>query len=108
MVTHDRSTHFETSRVSELYRKLAAAVRVLSLDRQKALMENLEVKDLADVLRKAIKNSGLTHYRIAKDAGIAPDVLDRFMQGKDIRLTTAAKVANVLKLKLVPDKRGSK
>lgn len=55
-----------------------------------------------DVLRQAIRASGLTHYRIAKDAGIATAILDRFMsEERDMRLATAAKVAQVLGLKAV-------
>jgi plasmid maintenance system antidote protein VapI len=64
-------------------------------------------KTIADVLRNAIRESGLTHYRIAKDAGIKPDMIDRFVFGKrDLRLGTAAKIADVLGLELV--KRNSK
>ena len=54
---------------------------------------------LADQLRAAIVESGLTHYRIAKDAGIKPDILDRFVSGeRDVRLQTAEKIALVLGL----------
>ena len=56
---------------------------------------------IADQLRRAIRESGLTHYRIAKDAGIRPEILDRFVSGeRDVRLETAAKVARALDLEL--------
>ena len=58
-------------------------------------------KTIVDQLRQAIRGSGLTHYRIAKDAAIRPDMIDRFMSGeRDLRLETAGKVARVLNLEL--------
>jgi len=54
-------------------------------------------------LKLAIKQSGLTHYRIAKDAEITPEQLDRFMSGeRDLRLSSADKVASCLGLGLRP------
>lgn len=59
-------------------------------------------KTIADVLRTAIKSSGQTHYRIALKAGIKPGLIDRFVsEERDIRLKTAAKIADVLELELV-------
>ena len=58
-------------------------------------------------LRKAIEESGLTHYALGKEAGVAPSVLDRFMlpaldpRRRDIRLETASKIASALGLVLV-------
>ena len=60
-------------------------------------------KTISDVLRAAIKQSGLSHYRIAKDAGVEPDSIDRFVRSedrKDLRLATAEKIADVLDLEL--------
>jgi len=57
-------------------------------------------------LRKAIKASGLTHYALAKEAGVQASQLDRFMmpaddpRHRDLRLGTAAKIAAVLGLGL--------
>ena len=66
-------------------------------------MVRKEEASVADLLRTAVKESGLTSYRIAKDAGIAQIVLDRFVHGeRDLRLETAAKVARVLGLTLKP------
>jgi predicted transcriptional regulator len=53
-------------------------------------------------LRNAIVESGMTHYAIAKAAGIEADILDRFMKGRDIYLGTAAKIADALKLEIRP------
>lgn len=56
-----------------------------------------------ETLRDAIRRSGLTHYAIAKDAGVTPAQLDRFVAGeRDLTLTSAAKVAEALGLVLVP------
>jgi DNA-binding phage protein len=57
---------------------------------------------LSDVLQDAIRNSGQTHYRIAKNAGVGPETIDRFMAGRDIRISTAAKIAEALGLELKP------
>ena len=58
-------------------------------------------KTITDQLKAAIKDSGLTHYRIAKDADINPESIDRFMSGgRDLRLETAAKICAVLNLEL--------
>lgn len=57
-------------------------------------------------LRKAIAASGETHYGIARDAGISPSMIDRFMlptddpRHRDIQLSTAAKIAAVLGLEI--------
>ena len=59
-------------------------------------------------LRKAIKASGLTHYALAKAAGVQASQLDRFMmpaedpRHRDLRLGTAARIAAVLGLELAP------
>ena len=63
---------------------------------------------LDSALRKAIKASGLTHYALAKSANVQATTIDRFMhpaddpRHRDIRLETAAKIAAVLGLVLVP------
>jgi DNA-binding Xre family transcriptional regulator len=55
-------------------------------------------------LQRAIRESALTNYRLAKDAGISPDIIDRFMadddKHRDVRLETAEKLAKVLDLEL--------
>lgn len=57
---------------------------------------------LADTLRRAIRESGLTAYRLGLDAGVRPEVISRFMDGtrSDIRISTAGKLAEVLGLEL--------
>ena len=71
------------------------------------MIEKADSVELVDALKRAIVDSGLTHYRIAKDAGVTPDVIDRFVRGeRDLRLETAGKIASVLGLSLKP--RGRK
>ena len=55
-------------------------------------------------LRKAVEASGMTHYAIAKAAGVPQSVMVKFGQGIDVRLSTAAKIAHALGLELRPAK----
>jgi DNA-binding phage protein len=64
--------------------------------------------DLATQLREAIAEDARTHYAIARDAGIEPDALYRFMAGKDLYLGTVSKIATVLGLQLAPVKKSSR
>jgi hypothetical protein len=61
------------------------------------------VAALQGAIREAVKG-GATHYRLAKDAGISPEIIDRFIaddeRHRDIRLETAEKLAKVLNLEL--------
>ena len=67
---------------------------------------DLDPLALVQRLRDAVAEDGRTHYAIAKAAGIAPDILDRFASGRDVYLGTAAKIALVVGLDLVPIKKG--
>lgn len=57
-------------------------------------------------LKAAIRKSGRSYYDLGRAAGVAPSVILRFMsddpqaRGGDMRLSTAAKIASVLGLKL--------
>ncbi len=54
-----------------------------------------------DGLKRAITESGLTHYAIGKSAGVSPGIIDRFMRGeRDLQLATASKFAIALGLQL--------
>jgi len=58
---------------------------------------------VTDQLRQAIRDSGLTHYRIGKDAGVKPEIVARFARGqRDVRAETFAKIAAALGLHLAP------
>lgn len=58
-------------------------------------------QQLAGALDRAVKGDQ-TLYAIAKAAGLKPELLYRFVRGGDLRLKSAAKLAAVLGLELVP------
>ena len=66
------------------------------------------MKTISDQLRAAVGariRRGWTVYRVAKEAGITPAMLSRFLkEGLDLRLSTAAKLATALGLELRPKK----
>ena len=56
-------------------------------------------------LKAAIRQSGLTHYRIWKDTGVQTRSLDRFMSGEcTLRMDIAGRVAERLGLELTERK----
>lgn len=56
---------------------------------------------ISDQLKAEIERSGLSIYRIAKDAGIRPEVLYRFREGRQtLKLETVDLIAPVLNLEL--------
>lgn len=59
-------------------------------------------RDLAEVLRAAARASGLSAARLAREAGVPQPRLCDFLNGKDVRLKTAAKLARRLGLELKP------
>jgi antitoxin component HigA of HigAB toxin-antitoxin module len=57
---------------------------------------------LSAALKKAMKHSPRTSYQLAKEAGVSQIKVSRFLSGeRDIRLSTADRLAHVLGLKLV-------
>jgi len=57
-------------------------------------------------LLTAIKRSGISMYRLAKNSGVSEPVLSRFISGKrDITLTTASKLTEALGLVLKAGRR---
>jgi|WetSurMetagenome_2_1015567.scaffolds.fasta_scaffold729357_1 plasmid maintenance system antidote protein VapI len=53
-----------------------------------------------------IKKSNLSRYQISKLCGVSQGILSRFVNGtRDITLETAARIAKVLKVKLVQDEQ---
>ncbi len=59
-------------------------------------------------LIEAIEKSGETHYRIGTDTGIGPDQVTRFVAGRDIRISTAEKLAEYFNLELTAKKTKDK
>ena len=57
-------------------------------------------------LRDAIKGSGLTMYRIAKESGVQQTILSRFATGeRNVQLDTAEKLAAYFGMSLTPPKK---
>ncbi|QDU63199.1 helix-turn-helix protein [Planctomycetes bacterium Pan216] len=67
---------------------------------------DVDPASLSGQLLNAIESaeaSGMTQYAIAKAAGIKPELLYRFVSGeRDLKLATAAKITEVLRLQLTP------
>lgn len=65
---------------------------------------------ISEQLREAIRNSGLSVYRIAKDSGVPQQTLQRFMtHERDIRMAqTADRLATYFKLELAPQQTTTK
>ncbi len=64
------------------------------------------MKHLEKQIRMAIKKSGYSIYKLAKESGVSQPVLCRFMNGKrGITLATASKLADTLGLKLILEKK---
>ncbi|MEQ8788888.1 MAG: helix-turn-helix transcriptional regulator [Pirellulaceae bacterium] len=61
---------------------------------------------IADALRKGIKATGETLYRVAEDSGVDYAVLHRFVNdGTNIAVSNAEKLAEYLGLELQPRRR---
>lgn len=63
---------------------------------------------LSGQLRRVIKDRGLTAYEVGRISGVDPGMITRFLSGeRDIRLSTADRIAAALGLGLVegPDRR---
>ncbi len=92
---NDRQTHIAGVVKAAKLDKLAATLKRQPAQRQGEAIAMLTA--LQQQLKDAITDSGRTHYAIGKEAGIRPDLLDRFMSGeRDLRLATAGKIAAVL------------
>lgn len=57
-------------------------------------------KELANILREAINNSGESANAIARATGVPQPTITRFLAGADMKLSTAARLAEYLKLEL--------
>jgi transcriptional regulator with XRE-family HTH domain len=63
-------------------------------------------RTMTDVLKAAIRQCGVTRYRIAKDTGILETSLSRFMAGEtSLRLDKADVLAEYLGLELVKKRK---
>ena len=58
---------------------------------------------LSGQIRLAIANSGLSHYRIAKEIGVSQATMSKFTSGKNgISLELLDRLGNLLGLNIVP------
>lgn len=62
---------------------------------------------ITEKLKEAIVNSGMSQRQICKRAGIQGSILSRFLSGErsTLRVATLEKLATVLKLNLVEEKK---
>ncbi len=57
--------------------------------------------DWHDIIRKAVKASGLSLYRVAKDTGMSVAPVQRFMAGEHgLTVTSAEKIGRLVGLEL--------
>lgn len=62
-----------------------------------------EPPTLSDQLRAAIAESGLSHYRLAKETGVSQPIITRFANGtRGISLETAGRIAGYFGMRLTP------
>lgn len=57
-------------------------------------------KELADQLRKAIRDSGHSANEIAKETGVPQTTISRFLRGEEMSIGRASKIAAYLGLEL--------
>lgn len=62
-------------------------------------------RELADKLREAIKQSGLSANQLAKETGVTQTTISGFLRGRDMGIEKASRIAAYLKLELVEAKR---
>jgi transcriptional regulator with XRE-family HTH domain len=85
----------EFARDEEIRRKIEAEFPPASKPRKPGK------NSLTEMLKTSLRSSGRSFYQIAKESGVSPIVITRFLAGKrDIRMATADKLAGVLGLKL--------
>lgn len=59
----------------------------------------------AQILRQAIRDSGLSAMRLAELTGVPQPTISRFLSGADMRLSRAMTLADYLGLELGPKRR---
>ncbi len=57
-------------------------------------------QDMAETLRDAIRKSGLSANRLAKETGVKQTTISKFLRGGDMGLSRASKIAEFLGLEL--------
>ena len=90
--------------IGDAEKKIAAGAEIrlteIPIGAKKDRMSKSKKSTVSDVLRKAIAESGLTLYRIAKDTGVVKSSLLRFMAGEtSLRLDRADVLAEHLAIR---------
>ncbi len=69
----------------------------------------MKSKPFSDQIRDAVDASGLTRYRVCKEAGINPAQMSRFMSGKGgLSLASLDRLADLLELRITKEPAGGK
>jgi len=65
-----------------------------------------KVKNLEDQIIQAIKDNGLTSYRLGKMSGVSDTIISRFLRReRTLSLKTASKLVAAMKMELKPVKK---
>jgi hypothetical protein len=65
----------------------------------------MKTQTFSDQVREIIRKSGRTHRSIAKEMGVAPSVVHRFMHGSGMSTSSVDRLARVLGLRVIVAKR---
>jgi hypothetical protein len=109
-MTRKPSAPISSSESRPMLQKDAATLRPANLAASRLtnvnhLVYTADMQKLSDQLKRAIRESGLTHYRLSKLSGVPIPPIDRFMADtRGIQLETAERLAFVLGLVLTRDK----
>jgi len=99
--SHDSSTDRHSLSIAERLSRLEEIFNELPVDRQNALIGLTNAGTLAEDIRKAIMESGMTPYAIAKASKVPQITIDRFVKNeRDMRIATASKICEVLGYRL--------
>ncbi len=120
MASHRRAPHPQPRRVEALFKRLEGLLRQSSPDRLEAFAQYLgkqvraekqaEARSqarraspglISEAVRRAVKESGLSVFALARASGVPQPVLSRFVRGeRDITLGTLDKLAIALRLEI--------
>src|SRR4051812_12075153 len=56
--------------------------------------------EFAEILRNAIKNSGISQYHLSKASGVPQGTISVFLAGGDLRLATFTRLAKIMGMEL--------
>jgi ribosome-binding protein aMBF1 (putative translation factor) len=106
----ESSVHRENPRSRRLrveVARIGGLLRDLPPERGEAMWrEIIMATDLGELLRDAIRKSGLTSTALSKASGVNTAVILRFLAGqRDITLATASRLAGALGMRLTAPKR---